>query len=535
MTSKPNSTGCSHPERAILKFFYRGEVRIFLLFFLILGGLVALGFGFLYIAEFRGYQSQVVEEQSTGLKIQEELLLLRISEVLSDLDFLTQTICLSGVKDTGDYSNLEEIFRHFGESKKRYDQLRYISADGMEIVRVDTDASGAVVVPQEELQDKSDRYYFIESLDLDEGDVYVSPLDLNVEQGKIEIPLKPMIRFSAPVFNCGEARGFVVINYSAGFLLDEMRARADRDGSDLYLINRDGYYLISPDRQKEWGFMYDEGKDWRFDLDYPEFWEEVSLDDGNIVEDEQGMMIYRRIYPMPAMVDDDKDCFWIAAIPVHNDMIRAEVADLKKRLILLGSFVFLLTSIPAWGLSLLFSRRIRRRKELLLAAKFDNLTRLPNRVLGLDRLGQCLSLSRRYQWQGALFFLDLDGFKRVNDTYGHDAGDALLMEVGRRLSRATRDSDTIARYGGDEFFVVVPREDKDPACLAVKIIEVIEQPYQIQGGEVNISVSIGIRVISGDETETPDSLIRDADQAMYRAKTAGKARYVMFDPDLDTE
>lgn len=164
------------------------------------------------------------------------------------------------------------------------------------------------------------------------------------------------------------------------------------------------------------------------------------------------------------------------------------------------------------------------------AASHDNLTGLPNRALCYDRLRQAMAMARRERHELALLYLDLDRFKEVNDTWGHDAGDELLTAVAARIRGLFRESDTVARIGGDEFIVLLPRitSRDDIAKSAQKIVETLSARYQIhlvgQGSqlEVSIGVSVGISVYPGDAGDI-DGLIKAADTAMYEAKPMGNA------------
>lgn len=168
----------------------------------------------------------------------------------------------------------------------------------------------------------------------------------------------------------------------------------------------------------------------------------------------------------------------------------------------------------------------KTQERIAYMAHFDALTNLPNRALFYDRLGQALSLARRNRGGLALLFLDLDGFKQVNDTMGHHAGDLLLRDVAERLGQCVRESDTVARLGGDEFTVILneTHEHHDVARIAEKIIETIAQPFDLGGKAAHIGVSIGIARYSEDAS-SEDELMRNADQAMYTAKSAGKNTY----------
>jgi diguanylate cyclase (GGDEF)-like protein/PAS domain S-box-containing protein len=163
-------------------------------------------------------------------------------------------------------------------------------------------------------------------------------------------------------------------------------------------------------------------------------------------------------------------------------------------------------------------------------ASFDSLTGLPNRGLLADRLRQALSQAQRRDHLLAICFLDLDGFKAVNDTHGHEAGDALLREVGRRLTATVRSGDTVARLGGDEFVLLLGDiKDVDELEGAMqRVLDTVAAPYELAERHVLISTSIGITLYPIDDGD-PDTLLRHADQAMYSAKQAGRNRYHMFD------
>lgn len=174
--------------------------------------------------------------------------------------------------------------------------------------------------------------------------------------------------------------------------------------------------------------------------------------------------------------------------------------------------------------------RLRARRALERQALRDELTGLGNRAsFNQDLSGILTSIDHP---DFAVLLLDLDDFKRVNDTLGHIAGDTLLIEVGNRLRACLRDGDTVSRLGGDEFTVVLlPSDETQAAGLAARILEEIAAPMLIEGTDVHISASIGIVVNHGPDT--PIQLLRAADLAMYVAKTSGKASFAMFDPEME--
>ncbi len=177
-----------------------------------------------------------------------------------------------------------------------------------------------------------------------------------------------------------------------------------------------------------------------------------------------------------------------------------------------------------------------RTDELRHQALHDGLTNLPNRVLIMDRIDQLLARNRRNGTTGAALYIDLDDFKNVNDTLGHEAGDRLLVAVAARLTSALRDADTIGRMGGDEFVVLIDGASLEvaPEFVAQRLLNVMRQPFELDGAMMPIAVNTSIGVAIGDRS-TGGELLRDADVALYQAKAAGKNRYEVFYPEMQTE
>lgn len=159
-------------------------------------------------------------------------------------------------------------------------------------------------------------------------------------------------------------------------------------------------------------------------------------------------------------------------------------------------------------------------------ASHDELTGLPTLRLGKDRLSGAITLARRNKLHTALLFLDLDGFKNINDSFGHKAGDQVLIEVAERLALSVREMDSIARIGGDEFIVVLTqiKMQEDAVKIAEKIIKTLTQPIVFDGQNMNIGTSIGISIYP-EHGETAEELIKQADGAMYAVKRGGKNNY----------
>lgn len=184
------------------------------------------------------------------------------------------------------------------------------------------------------------------------------------------------------------------------------------------------------------------------------------------------------------------------------------------------------------------TERKKAEEEIRRLAFFDGLTALPNRSLLYDRLRLAMAAAHRNSRHGAVLYVDLDNFKDINDTLGHEVGDNLLRQVAERMLDFVRQTDTLARLGGDEFVVVLNDLHRDTASaaaqaetLARKLIDLLAEPFRLGGSERHCTPSIGITLF-GDETTTVDELLRQADLAMYRAKAAGRNTLRFFAPEM---
>ena len=191
-----------------------------------------------------------------------------------------------------------------------------------------------------------------------------------------------------------------------------------------------------------------------------------------------------------------------------------------------------LTSIANGGIVCVvrdITERTYAEEQIKHLAYHDALTNLPNRLLLKDRLSVALSHAHREGSSLAVLFLDLDRFKVINDSLGHNIGDQLLQAVAARIQACVRDSDTVARLGGDEFTILLPRlfRSQDVAPVANKIIEAVRYPFHIEGREFFITTSIGISVYPEDGGDA-ETLIKNADTAMYQAKELGRDNYQLF-------
>ncbi|MCI5222757.1 MAG: PAS domain S-box protein [Candidatus Electrothrix sp. AR4] len=202
---------------------------------------------------------------------------------------------LAGTADIG-FTTVAEEFLIFSRQKKIYDQVRFIDAVGMEKIRINYNDGSPVIVPLEQLQFKGDRYYFKNTFRLQQGEVFISPFDLNMEQGVTE---EPMIRFAAPVVNHdGRKNGIVILNYLGNEILHDIQELMAHSLGRLTLLNQTGYWLLGYDKNEERGFIYADKKDMSFAHHYPEAWATIWRSDSGLFYENGAMYTFDTIYPL---------------------------------------------------------------------------------------------------------------------------------------------------------------------------------------------------------------------------------------------
>lgn len=229
-----------------------------------------------------------------------------IAEIICDLMFLaSQQEAQVLFKENGDtepwmQAHLSELFLTFSKSRKTYDQVRVLDAQGQETIRVNYNQGRPTIVPSEKLQNKKGRYYFEDAMALCRGQVLVSPLDLNVEQGQVEQPIKPMIRFGTPIFDDqGKKRGIVLLNYFGDHLIQRFaEIRPENSLAQSMLLNSDSYWLHSPQPETRWGFMYPEKAEVTFQTDFPLEWEKIRNSVEGQFQTAKGLFTFQTVFPL---------------------------------------------------------------------------------------------------------------------------------------------------------------------------------------------------------------------------------------------
>ncbi len=266
-------------------------------------GVSLLGAGF-YYQDLRADRKELTKLQLEHVRLLAKMAALEIRTIISDVLVISTCPELQDLVNHPTPSNrraVEVAFRDFSRDRGIYDQVRYLDLKGREVVRIDHNRGDPVVVPPALLQDKSRRYYFRDAMTLKRGQVFISPLDLNIEHDRLERPFKPMIRIATPVFDLqGRKRGVVVLNYLAGRLLEALRQASRQIPGHLMLLNPEGFWLIGPSRDEEWGFMVSGRQEMSFARRYRDIWRQMLQRDQGQVHSDHGLFTFATVRPLDA-------------------------------------------------------------------------------------------------------------------------------------------------------------------------------------------------------------------------------------------
>jgi len=505
-----------------------------------------------FVTIIASYQKLIIKNDTNELLLKEEARLQLVANASGRLfrNIITDLLILS------EKENLIKVIRNrkklinrvlvarefaiFSRRKASYDQIRYIDETGMEVVRVDFNDGDPKIIPFNRLQDKSHRYYFTATKKLKKAEVYVSPMELNIEYTRVEKPVKPMIRFITPVFNTtGDYRGIIVLNYFGEDLLELVDSLLESgSGRPVLIDNRGGILHGQP--QDASHLIY---KDYRTNFANIDLitWEALNSSNHGRIEKEDGIYVFTTIYPLRDALSLNKRRkglhiaapFNPRANSYHWKMISFMPENSLKKVQREGPLVFMMLYVVVVLANAAFCRslvgyRIRKHhtvEKLRNLATKDALTGLWNRRSLFEHGADHIKHAEKSGSKLSVIMVDADHFKKVNDTYGHAAGDKVLKELASRLFSAVRSIDVAARYGGEEFTVLSPRTDLNGAInLAERIREAMEaELFDIGQKKIPVTVSVGVAELDG-KNGTLQSVIEKADKALYRAKMTGRNR-----------
>ncbi len=493
-------------------------------------------FAMLYLVEKNVIDIKREELESQQLEENEIIAKLLVDEfdfIISDVDFLVDRYSESISVDQQDTDVIKHGWETFSDARQIYDQIRFIDKNGNEKIRINLGKDGAYAVDEDALQNKADRYYFADSIYLSQGQVFISKMDLNIENGSIEIPNKPTVRFAAPVYsNDFEPDGVIVLNYLADGILDKFQSLPKPDRQKLYLLDANGYWLSSDNPMEEWTFMYDDKQDISFKNRFPDAWDQMQNNSGLVVTDD-GMFVYSKLFiddtfiTHQGMIEEKlvlDEGSWIA-VSYHPadgpngylfntgfwDISRTALTDNKWNLIFM-TLVSLVIAIFVY-----MNRAAKARVAYF--STYDSLTGAYNRRAGIGMLSEKMPKDSKRKCGISFIFLDVNGLKQVNDTLGHDFGDELIVTAASVVMDTIREDDILIRMGGDEFLIVLKQAfESDAELIWQRILQKFGEINDNESRPYLISVSHGIVAADSCQLKGVDDMIKIADERMYEEK-----------------
>ncbi len=368
------------PSQVSLRRVAKRFLIIFLPLVILLGSILVV----FYYQQAKNERTIIETEEVQHVSHQMDIVINDLQSIVSDLMFLSEQNELQEMLDSGEAGVRKALAKEwlsFSTHKGLYDQIRFLNETGMEVVRVNFNNSNPSIVPDDQLQSKAKRYYFEDTFVLRQGEVYVSPFDLNIENGEIEQPLKPMIRFGTPVFDSyGQKRGIVVLNYLGTNLLHDLEATPGGYGQSM-LLNSDGFWLMGPTPEDEWGFMYEDKSDRTFGNDFTEAWQRISGGESGQFYNGDGMFTYTTICPLlegqisrstgsgrpvepSTQRAEAKAYFWKTVSCIPSDVLNASTGAILDRLLPPYAVMVVLLAGGSWSVARTGARRKQAEEEL---------------------------------------------------------------------------------------------------------------------------------------------------------------------------
>jgi diguanylate cyclase (GGDEF)-like protein len=476
-------------------------------------------------------KNEIMTQEEQLVDVEKTIVSNKVNRLATDLLYVTDALQM-GDNGRGDYSNVENHWLAFSNRKMIYDQIRFIDVDGNEVIRVNYTESGATLTDSDDLQNKADRYYFTEAIELEDDQVYVSKLDLNIENDQIEQPIKPMIRLATPYYGArGQLEGIVVLNYSAADMLSQVEKIATTSRGNIFMLNADGYWLYhSGDNSKAWTFMDDQRLDESFKNDFPDIWQTIQTEKSGAHISDTGVFNYTNILTADdlelggdhSLVLGLGDWTIVSYIPpdtAEGKLLTDNLFDTVMLVLRDNLFAYFLILAFALFLGALLTINKVKNDEIKYFSEYDAMTGIFNRRTGFEKLAQLYKSTEKNKSEISVCFIDINGLKDVNDYLGHDVGDELIITITNGIKNKIRVNDFVARLGGDEFLIIFEGLDEAGAeAVWQRIVEEFEQINDTENRRYLISASHGIETFNGGSNEYIDTIINQADEKMYREK-----------------
>ena len=533
---------------------YNGLLKSFILTFLAFIIIVVSSLLLYHKKKSNDYLQYLKTTENQTIKLEKSIIFQKLNSLYTDLLSIAKQNSLHNYlksKSASFKKIANKDFIDFCRMKGIYDQIRFINNDGMEVFKINYSQSIPKIVTKNHLNLQKNRYYFTHTLSLKNKQIYISPLELFIENNKITQPEKPIMLVGTPVFdNLNIKQGIIVINYLATDILSSINNFARLSSGNIMLLNSNGYWLLGADNSKDnMGFMYKDKSNKKFSTKYPTAWKQIVKTDSVQLITNEGLFtsttiplsnLFKQINSNPhskfnSLLENKlslnhKGHYWklISFIP-KKDFISNNSKHLSQYLSWLGRILLILAIIPSFLIAYAITKIKYKQLELYRMANFDKLTSLPNRKYFFDILQKTVKIATKGKTIFALLYIDIDNFKSINDTHGHEQGDYILQETAKRFINSIHHTDFVARIGGDEFVIILKniKTEEDSKLIAKRLLDIFSEPFLLNHEEFQVSISIGISTFSKDN-HNDSILLKQADKAMYKAKKSGKNTFKFF-------
>ncbi len=499
---------------------------------------------YLFLHEPKSMLESYYKAESSAVRYSAEVISDRVSKVTEDTKFLAGMLELGDYIKKGDRDSLDNFSNNlinFASLSKNYDQLRYLDSAGQELVRVNYKSGLPFLVSGKELQNKSKRYYFTGAMSMNRNDVYISPIDLNIENGVLEMPFKPMMRFAAQVRDpARDIKGVFVINYSVNEMFSKLKQLSTGSLGNIMLLNNAGYWLLSNVEDDQWGFMLSERDSRLFSNDYLSEWEKMKESDSGQFLTDKGLFTYQKLYLLKngavstSMTNDNRMIYHYSLIVVKHIptavMKKIQNAKIISTLEII-SVIFILSCIPAWLVARQYTRKKLNSEIMDISSKYDALTKLPNSASFQSALSSAISTAEKYHQTLAVMIVGLDGYAHIIEAFGKKAGDNLAISIADRIVEKLNTRAYIARIKDDTFAVILYdiKSSGSVEHAAASIISAAENTHAVYGRESITALSIGISIYPESGYESTE-LVTKAEKALLEAKQSESNSYRIFQP-----
>ena len=477
-------------------------------------------------------KAEIINSEQQIADVEKTIISNKINRLITDVLYITDSFQLNE-SSSGNYSEIEKQWLAFADRKKVYDQIRYIDFEGNEEIRIDYSLGGSSVTKKEDLQNMSSQYYFKDTINLEQNQIYISRLDLNLENKIVELPINPIIRLSTPYYGSdGKIKGIIILNYAANDMLGQVKKIASTSKGSIFMLNSNGYWLSNQENSdKEWSFMYDDRKYESFQNEYPNEWKTIRNNGKGYDVTSNGIFCYTNILTSDefssgninnSIVLGEGDWYIVSYISPNSENGQLFSKNIMKNIIyvLKNNIIELILILL---LALLFAilleiNRIEKNK-IKYFSEFDSMTAIYNRRAGFEKLNKMYKDATKDSGKISVCFIDINGLKQVNDILGHEAGDELIISIVNGIKINIRDNDFISRLGGDEFLIIFSNLDEiESEKVWIRINDEYNKINELEGRKYIISASHGIVEFKFNSKEYIDEIINHADEKMYDEK-----------------